>query len=303
MSHILFGMGAKGRLVEDLQVGLVTNGVPLEKIDGDFGRKTRDAVRVFQLREGTPPTGAITRDEWTSITGQPVPSLFERSLQLTASFEGHNYTLAVGNFDGAWLTWGIIGFTLKHGEVQRIVLEIENDRPHLITDAFSADGAELIRIMKAPAVEQRAWANTMTVGGHRLAEPWRSAFARLGQFAEVQEIQNRRAHDNYFMPAARVAATLGILSERGIALCFDIHVQNGGIKPEIQQVLTPLAPGEPEQPLLERIAHEVARSAKPEFRNDVLIRKMTIATGSGTVHGRQYTLSNWGLLPMAVAIA
>jgi peptidoglycan hydrolase-like protein with peptidoglycan-binding domain len=303
MSHILFGVGAKGRLVEDLQVGLVTHGVPLEKIDGDFGTKTRDAVRAFQLREGTDPTGAITRDEWTSITGKPVPTLFERSLQLTASFEGHNYTLAVGNFDGAWLTWGIIGFTLKHGEVQRIVLEIENDLPHLITDAFAADGAELIRIMKAPAVEQRAWANSVTVSGHRLAEPWRSAFARLGQFGDVQAIQNRRAHDNYFMPATRVASTLGIVSECGLALCFDIHVQNGGIKPEIRQSLTPLTPGEPEQPLLERIAREVAQSAKPEFRNDVLVRKMTVATGSGIVHGKHYTLANWGILPIAVAIA
>lgn len=302
MGHILFGMGAKGRLVEDLQAGLVANGVALDKIDGDFGKKTRDAVRVFQAREGADPTGAVTRDEWTSITGKPVPTLFERSLQLTASFEGHDYTLAVGNFDGAWLTWGIIGFTLKHGEVQRIVLEIESDLPHLITKAFAADGAELIRIMKAQPFEQRGWANSVTVAGHRLAEPWRSGFARLGQFADVQAIQNRRAHDNFFMPAARAAAALGISSETGIALCFDIHVQNGGIKPEIRNALTPLTPGQPDQPLLERIASEVALSAKPEFRNDVLVRKMTIATGTGTVHGKPYTLANWGLLPVAAVV-
>jgi hypothetical protein len=35
----------------------------------------------------------------------------------------HNYGLIVGKFDGAGLTWGIIGFTLKHGELSEIVLE------------------------------------------------------------------------------------------------------------------------------------------------------------------------------------
>lgn len=302
MSHILFGLGAKGRLVEDLQAGLVANGVPLAKVDGDFGNKTREAVRVFQTREGTAPTGAVTRDEWTAITGLPVPTLFQRSLQLTASFEGHSYTLAVGNFDGAWLTWGVIGFTLKHGEVQRIVLEVEHGSPHLITDAFAADGAELIRIMKAPPIEQRSWANTNTLSNGGLAEPWRSGFDRLGRFTEVQAIQNRRAHDNYFMPATRTAATLGIATEAGIALCFDIHVQNGGIKPDIRDALVPLVPGQAERPFLERIAREVAISARPEFRDDVLARKMTLATGTGIVHGKQYALENWGLLPVVAVV-
>ena len=37
--------------------------------------------------------------------------------------EGHGFTMVAGDFDGAGLTWGIIGFTLKHGEIQRIVQE------------------------------------------------------------------------------------------------------------------------------------------------------------------------------------
>jgi peptidoglycan hydrolase-like protein with peptidoglycan-binding domain len=302
MSAILFGRGAKGRLVEDLQAGLVANGVPLEKVDGDFGGKTRDAVRLFQSRAGSEPTGAITHDQWTVLTGKPAPSLFDRCLQLTACFEGHSYTLAAGNFDGAWLTWGIIGFTMKHGEVQGIVLALERDFPHLITHAFGADAAELIRTMRANATQQRAWANDITVG-HGIAEPWHSAFDRLGRFDEVQAIQNLRAQENYFLPAMRTAALLGISSEAGIALCFDIHVQNGGIKPAIMQSLTPLRPGEPEPPLLERIARAVAQSAKPEWRADVLSRKLTIATGSGKVHGKQYALANWGLSAQPLGVA
>ena len=300
--NILFGRGAKGSLVEELQVGLVRNGVPLAKIDGDFGAKTQEAVRAFQIQSGEDPTGVITRDAWTAITGLPVPPLGARCLQLTASFEGHNYTLAVGNFDGAWLTWGIIGFTLKHGQIQRIVLSIEEASPHLIRQAFGDDATQLIRIVKAPGAEQRAWADSITAGDG-LAEPWRSAFDRFGRFPEVQAVQNRRAHEHYFMPALRTASRLGITTEVGIALCFDIHVQNGSIKESILNMLTPLSPGDPEQPLLERIAREVALSARAEFRDDVLKRKMTIATGSGIVHGKPYALVNWGLLPVAAAVA
>jgi hypothetical protein len=32
--------------------------------------------------------------------------------------------MVAGNFDNAWLTWGIIGFTLKHGEIQKIIKEV-----------------------------------------------------------------------------------------------------------------------------------------------------------------------------------
>ena len=43
------------------------------------------------------------------------------------------------------------------------------------------------------------------------------------------------------------------------------------------------------------VANAVADASQPTWREDVLGRKLTIATGKGTVHGRDYVLENWGL--------
>ena len=66
---------------------------------------------------------------WTKLLGAQVPTTQARSLQLTAAFEGHGFTLAQGNRDGAGITWGIIGFTLKHGELSKIILKIFAEMP------------------------------------------------------------------------------------------------------------------------------------------------------------------------------
>ena len=306
MSDILFGRGAQGILIAQLQAGLVAHGHPLARIDGDYGGKTEAAVRAFQTATGTTaPTGAVTHTEWTALTGTPPPSLFDRCLQLTASFEGHQYTVAKGNFDGALLTWGIIGFTLLHGEVQKIVLGIDSTAPHLVTLAFGTDTPELLHVMRLPrgGAEQIKWANAQTRPGGGLAEPWRSGFARFGEISEVQALQNARAKLNYFDPAVAAAAGLVLTSERGISLCFDIHVQNGGIKKIVRDRLMPLVPAANERAFLERLANEVADTAKNvEFREDVRHRKLTIASGSGTVHGKAYTLANWGLSLATAAV-
>ncbi len=79
---------------------------------------------------------------------KPVPGTDVRSLDLTAAFESYGYSLAQGKWDGAWLTWGIIGFTLKHGEVQRIVLDLQATALHLIDQAFRDEANDLLQIMK-----------------------------------------------------------------------------------------------------------------------------------------------------------
>ncbi|PYS47465.1 MAG: hypothetical protein DMG13_27860 [Acidobacteria bacterium] len=45
----------------------------------------------------------------------------------------------------------------------------------------------------------------------------------------MQAAQLERARHAYFAPARRTAAACRLRSERGLALCFDIHVQNAGI--------------------------------------------------------------------------
>ena len=51
----------------------------------------------------------------------------------------------------------------------------------------------------------------------------------------------------------------------------------------------------PELQRLEAMATAIADHARPEFRFDVLARKMTMARGVGTVHGAEVVLANWGI--------
>jgi hypothetical protein len=223
----------------------------------------------------------------------------ERSLQLTAAFEGHGFTLAQGNFDGAGITWGIVGFTLKHGELSKIVLNMFDTNPVLVQQSFGDNTEELIEILKSPKAVQMRFANSISVGTTKTAikEPWRSGFRTFGEIAEVQALQLELADKDYGQPAAKTANTLGLKTELGQALAFDIHVQNGGIKASARKEIDTALQENPitaERELRVIIANAVA-DASTSFREDVRSRKLTIATGAGKAHGELFVLSNWGL--------
>jgi hypothetical protein len=100
------------------------------------------------------------------------------------------------------------------------------------------------------------------------------------------------------VPATAIARRFGLLAELGVSLCFDIHVQNGGVKAKakksIDAGLVGLPPGD-ERALRTLIGNAVADSARPQHQADVRARKLCIATGEGVVHGARFTLANWGL--------
>ena len=300
MARVLFAKGVRGEIVRKLQRRLTALGFDPVGIDGDYGDNSQKAVRAFQKRNGLPPTGEVDVTTWRQLMGEPMPSVRDRSLQLTAAFEGHDFTLAQGNFDGAGVTWGIIGFTLAHGELSRIVLEIEKRKPALVEQAFGAKADELVRVLRGSKAQQLAFADSISLGASkaRLAEPWRSGFRRFGELEDVQALQLKLADRDYFRPAVQTARSLRLETELGLALAFDIHVQDGGVSPRARaEVTRQLAqhPVEHEREVRVIIANAVANQARSQFREDVRSRKLTIATGAGAVHGATYVLRNWGL--------
>jgi peptidoglycan hydrolase-like protein with peptidoglycan-binding domain len=300
MATVLLAKGARGEIVRRVQRGLQRLGFDPGIIDGDYGNKTQGAVSSFQRANGHASNGVVDIDTWERLTGVPPPGVRDRSLQLTAAFEGHDFTLAQGNFDGAGITWGIIGFTLKHGELSKIIIEIHELNPELVRQAFGAKSEELITIMTSSKTKQMAFADSISLGVNKvkLAEPWRSAFKRFGEIPEVQALQLELADRDYFQPALQTAREFNLKTELGISLTFDMHVQNGGIKTTArEEIARNLAENHvtSEQELRVIIAHAVADQARTEFREDVRSRKLTIATGSGKVHGAIFLLRNWGL--------
>jgi Putative peptidoglycan binding domain/Glycosyl hydrolase family 46 len=291
-----FGIGSTGDIVKQIQKALTGAGFNTQGVDGWFGKNTADALDDFQQSRQLPVTGSVDERSWQQLLQRPVPSVFERSLQVTAAFEGHGFELAIGNFDDALLTWGIIGFTLASGEIPRIVNAIKLNHPELVRQAFQDSTEELLGLMSDSPEQQTIWADEHTLADGSLVQPWRQMFAVFGSFPEVQEEQMKHVASDYLEPAILTARKLRLSTELGLALCFDISVQNGGIKraamTEIQQGTVP-AMSEPA--LLGLIANAVADNARAKFQEDVRRRKLTIARGQGSVHGHNYVLENWGL--------
>jgi hypothetical protein len=173
-------------------------------------------------------------------------------------------------------------------------LEHSGEQPAAHRSGVRDKAADLVGIMQASARDQERWANSVSAGS-RVVEPWRTGFAVLGQFPEVQAEQRRRAHDDYFVPAVNTANKLGLKSEVGLALCFDIHVQDGGISNAARSIIDDAGSPVTEHDLRVIIANAVADSARQDFSADVRQRKLTIANSEGDVHGGHFVLDNWGL--------
>jgi Putative peptidoglycan binding domain/Glycosyl hydrolase family 46 len=300
VARVVFAQGVRGEIVRKMQRRLKARGFDPKGIDGDYGDNTRKAVRALQRARQLQSTGQVDVTSWRRLMARPIPPVRDRALQLTAAFEGHDFTLAQGNFDGAGVTWGIVGFTLKHGELAKIVLDIHNRHPDLVRQAFGAKTDELIRIMRASKTKQLAFANGISLGASkvRLAEHWRSVFRRFGEMEAVQALQLSLADRDYFRPARQTARRLRLQTELGLALAFDIHVQNGGVSSTARDEVKRQLAQHPVETELERrviIANAVANHSRPQFREDVRSRKLAIATGTGRVHGETFVLRNWGL--------
>ena len=231
MARVLFAQGVRGEIVRSIQRRLAARGFDPKGIDGGYGTNTRTAVRAFQQQNGIQPTGEVSVPTWRKLMSTPIPPVRDRALQLIAAFEGHDFTLAQGNFDGAGITWGIIGFTLQGGELSRIILQIQDGHPALVRQAFGAKADQLVEIMRGPKTRQMAFANTISLGPSkaRLAEPWRTGFRVFGELPAVQALQLELAARDYFRPAKQTARGLRLKTELGLALAFDCHVQNGGV--------------------------------------------------------------------------
>lgn len=289
----------QGELIRKLQVVLKAGGFLDDTADGVYGGRTEAALKKFQEQKQLPVTGKVDDQTWQSLMGSVVPDLKQRCLQVTADFEGTGFTKCVGNFDGAGLTWGIIGFTLKHGELEAILKKIRTNHPDIFSAAFGNLEAKIVEVLDSSLTAQMNFANSISVGSNKMKikPEWAAAFEKLGSDERVQALQLERT-ENFFGIAFRDVERFTVVNELGLALCFDIAVQNGGIdQTEGQRIRNKITQNPPATPqdLRKIIANVVAENSNPQFIEDVRKRKMTFATTQGTVHGSKYDVKTWGL--------
>ena len=295
----------QGELIRKMQLVLKGGGFLDDTADGVYGGRTEAAFKRFQEHKQLPVTGKVDEQTWQSLMVTPAPDLKQRCLQLTADFEGTGFTKCVGNFDGAGLTWGIIGFTLKQGELEAILKKIRKNHPDVFSAAFGNLETKMVEVLDSSLVAQMNFANSISVGSNKMKilPEWAAAFERLGTDKKVQAIQLERTK-KYFDIAVRDVELFTVENELGLALCFDIAVQNGGIDQvegnRIRNQIVQTPPATPED-LRKIIANVVAENSNPRYVEDVRKRKLTLATTRGTVHGSKYDIKTWGLDEVAAS--
>ena len=288
-----------GPVVMALQLALIRAGQAMEP-DGDFGKLTCDALRRWQNGQGLPQTNSIDAKQWQTLTGLPPPSLFDVCVNVVSDFEGTGFDRVVGNFDGAGITFGLIGFTLVNGEIRRILSAIETLRPGIVAVTFGALHSELTSILAASKGVQQDWADGISLGAAKMevAKPWKDAFHRIGQLPEARRAQLERAYAIYWKAAQQHIANFmpsKPLVDQDAGFWFDVAVQNSIGQEERSSLGSEASSAKAGESLREAFATVIADGSSPRWRKDVLARKMTYVTGRGAVHGSEYQLSDWGI--------
>jgi hypothetical protein len=202
-----------------------------------------------------------------------------------------------GDFDGQGLSYSALQWNLGQGTLQPLLLEMNANHAGVMKQVFAAAHPQLTRMLTLPKPQQLAWARTVQNTSHKVEEKWTGRFRALGHTPEFQQVATRHAAALYD-GAIALCRTLGLNSQRGAALLFDIKVQNGGINSTalaaVHNDFAAMAPGDRdvvEVARLRSIANRVADTAYPRWREDVRSRKLVVANGTGAVHGVHYDLA------------
>jgi hypothetical protein len=245
--------------------------------------------------------------------------LLQRVLAMTASFETSMafpdcFGATTGNFDGQGMSYGALQWNFEQGSLQPILKSMRDTYADQFKEALGPLHQELATILDASKEEQLRWVKniqfTRVVNGRTiwyLSENWKSAFRQLGLTAGMIELEVRNARARFEI-ALQNCVHFALTTERGAALLFDINVQNGrvdvgGAGQRITQdygTIDPkLTPDAIQIARMRIIANRRADVTAEAWREDVRKRKLTIAEGKGTVHGKEYDLERDFVLRIA----
>jgi SH3-like domain-containing protein len=228
-------------------------------------------------------------------------SLAYRCLALTAGFETEAmppecFAGLAGDFDGQAMSFGVLQWNLGQGTLQPLLRQMDQENPSVVQEVMGDGYAEFKSFLGMGKDAQMAWARGKQAN-KKWQDPWRSRFKALGRTAAMQQIQVNGANARY-TTGMTLVQQYGLWSERGAALMFDIVVQNGSIKDATRQQMmadfakidSSLSREDQEVARMRIIANRRAEAANSKFVEDVRSRKLTIANGSGKVHGAQFNL-------------
>jgi hypothetical protein len=293
--------GSSGNDVALIQTALKKAGLYEGEPDGVFGNLTEAAVKDFQSKSGLAADGITGPATWAILFPPDIKEdISLRCLALTGSFETGQlapdcFATVTGNFDGQGMSFGALQWNFGQGTLQPLFQEMFDKHPDISFKIFGDDLESLQNAIKGGKDSAIAFAvsSQKTNWKH-----WMQMFRLLGLTSEFQAIETKGAAA-YQDKAVRLCKDYGLRTARGIALMFDIAVQNGGISDKVRGRISDdtvklgqgLSPEDIEVAKMKIIANRRAEAANPRFIEDVRRRKLCIAEGKGVVHGIAYDLA------------
>jgi hypothetical protein len=298
-----------GDAVKRIEQFLANAKLYLGPIDSSFGGGLSSAVKSFQKQQGLPPSGIVDPATWTRMFPNDPPPVSElasqplaqRCLALTGSYETTKYPpdcfwRISGDFDGMGLSFGALQWNVGQGTLQPVFEQMYTQHSDLLRNIFHEYFDTMAQLSGEAVADQLAFIRSIQTRGV-LHEPWQGMLITLGRTPECQQVQTAHA-SGIFEQALQMCDDYGVVSERAVALMFDILTQGGSIgnvvRAQIKSDFVQLPPNDPgnEVAKMTIIANRRAASSAPKFVDDVRTRKLTIANGVGTVHGNFYDLAD-----------
>jgi hypothetical protein len=181
-------------------------------------------------------------------------------------------------------TFGIIGFTARHGELGELIAKAKASDANILARAFGALAGELEEGLAGSESARVAFGEAISIPAQKynLRSEWRDAFARFGREAVVKRLQIERAYNIYWTNAEQLFQRYALGDASDASLLYDVAVQNGGVKSradtEIRSRLAGASGAEARRLI---IAEEVRDVSASRWRADVFARKSCIASGEG----------------------
>ncbi len=244
--------------------------------------------------------------------------LSERVLALTASFEtGKSFPQCFagisGDFDGQGMSYGALQWNIGRKSLQPLWQKMLTENEETVKTILGEKFDSFSSILKLDYNGQLSWArsiqSTKMIGSRkvwRIEEEWKNPLQTLALTPEMIAIQVGQANDRYTIALAN-CKYFKLKSERAVALMFDINVQNGkiGVKgagtkiwQDYANLPTALDEVNLEIERMKIISNRRADVSTEKWRADVRSRKLTIATGSGIVHHKNYDVEKDYLITM-----
>lgn len=157
---------------------------------------------------------------------------------------------------------------------------------------FGANYNTLETILKKSYSDQMKWVKSINDNSNNIIEPWKTAFTNLNNSVEFNSLQLASTEFQSFVTQTHaIVNTYDLKTERGVALAFDISIQNWSTNGDTAFINKVLAMTN-ESDKLKEIADRVINNSGASFKADVKDRKYTIVYETGTVHGINYNLSD-----------